>query len=132
MRSAVQFGQKLLVVHCYCAWRNRPTHLNCFLSAEIPTHCHQMAEPNVRKNPKNVRTMRTSIAGVEFSVAEGHAHYWRQLAVGAWEKETFAIFAEHINKKTTVVDIGAFIGATALYAAYLGRRVYAFEPDPVA
>ena len=51
---------------------------------------------------------------------------------GAWEPDTFKIFDDFISADTCYLDIGAWIGPTALYAAQLAKRTYAFEPDPLA
>jgi FkbM family methyltransferase len=58
--------------------------------------------------------------------------YWDKVAGGAWEPATFAAFDNLIEPGGTVVDVGAWIGVTALYAAHTAGRVIAFEPDPEA
>jgi FkbM family methyltransferase len=79
-----------------------------------------------------IRIVESRIAGVSVTVAEGHDDFWHLVRDDRWEPETLRLFTQHIDKETTVVDIGAWIGPTALLAAHLGRRVFAFEPDPVA
>ncbi len=37
-----------------------------------------------------------------------------------------------MTSDTTVLDIGAWVGPTSLYAAHRAHKVYAFEPDPLA
>ena len=61
-----------------------------------------------------------------------HTSFWNRVAKGEWEPETFAIFDEYINDRTLFLDIGAWIGSTALYGAQLAQRCLAFEPDPLA
>jgi FkbM family methyltransferase len=57
--------------------------------------------------------------------------YWQAVADGSWEPNTFKILKRFI-KNDTFLDIGAWIGSTSLYAAFLAKRVYSFEPDPIA
>jgi FkbM family methyltransferase len=52
--------------------------------------------------------------------------------IGEWEKSTFATFHQYIHADTTVIDFGAWIGPTVLFAANLARRVIALECDPYA
>lgn len=61
-----------------------------------------------------------------------HLRFWRHVSRGAWEPETFAIFDRYIGDDTLFVDIGAWIGSTALYGVQRAARCIAFEPDPVA
>jgi len=58
--------------------------------------------------------------------------FWTEADDGRWEPETHAIILEHVRPGSTFVDIGAWIGPTALWAAPVAGRVVAIEPDPVA
>jgi FkbM family methyltransferase len=58
--------------------------------------------------------------------------FWDDFQSSAWEPETTAIFDACINSDTTFLDIGAWIGPTALYGAQRAKKTLAFEPDPVA
>ncbi len=69
---------------------------------------------------------------VHFKVTGERRDFWLRLIRGQWEPATFDVFDRHIDRDTTVLDIGAWIGATALYAAHRGKVVHAFEPDPIA
>lgn len=68
----------------------------------------------------------------EYTVAEGHDWFWKQFADGSWEPGTFRIFDKFLKPDGVMLDIGAWIGPTALYAAKRTKEVFAFEPDPVA
>jgi FkbM family methyltransferase len=57
-------------------------------------------------------------------------NWWPGL--GDWEKGTFETFQKYIDANTTVIDFGAWIGPTVLFAANLAKRVIAFECDPYA
>lgn len=67
-----------------------------------------------------------------FVVAEGHDWFWKIFADGSWEPDTFPIFDKFLDPEKNFVDIGAWIGPTALYAAPRAKQVFAFEPDPIA
>lgn len=70
--------------------------------------------------------------GKKYTVVGGHDWFWRQFADGIWEPATFQIFDKFLSPARTMLDIGAWIGPTALYASPRAKQVYAFEPDPVA
>lgn len=58
--------------------------------------------------------------------------YFDMLKAGTWEPFTFQVYQKHVNQHTTVLDVGAWIGPTALFAASLAKAVVAMEPDPKA
>jgi len=68
----------------------------------------------------------------EYVVVEGHDWFWKIFADGSWEPTTFKIFDKFIDPERPMLDIGAWIGPTVLYAAKRAKQVYAFEPDPAA
>jgi len=70
--------------------------------------------------------------GHRFLVADTHSEFWEIFSNGTWEPATFEIFDHYLNSETVYLDVGAWIGPTALYAATRARQVLAFEPDPVA
>ncbi|MGD9476989.1 FkbM family methyltransferase [Shinella sp. G-2] len=73
------------------------------------------------------------VNGLSFQVLTGkNKAFWDGVKAGQWENETFDFFRDNIRPTTVVLDVGAWIGATALYAAQLGAKCVAFEPDPVA
>lgn len=58
--------------------------------------------------------------------------FWTDVEKNIWEQNTFKILDRYVNKDSYVLDIGAWIGPVTLYAAAIGAKVDAFEPDPVA
>ena len=58
--------------------------------------------------------------------------FWDEFCDATWEPETFRIFDHYIDRSTTFVDVGAWIGPTTMYAAGKASQCLAFEPDPVA
>lgn len=73
-----------------------------------------------------------SIHGKPFTVAADPQDFWGWIDTGIWEPGTFAIFDHYLTPETNFIDVGAWIGPTALYASRLARHVWALEPDPVA
>ncbi|WP_170868154.1 FkbM family methyltransferase [Methylobacterium sp. 13MFTsu3.1M2] len=58
--------------------------------------------------------------------------FWSIFNSGAWEPHTLALISHFINPEWRFVDIGAWMGPTALFAAAKGGRVDAYECDPEA
>lgn len=58
--------------------------------------------------------------------------FWDQVSAGDWEPETFAFLGPRLGPGVLLLDIGAWIGPIALFAARRGARVIALEPDPTA
>ncbi|MEQ1932138.1 MAG: FkbM family methyltransferase [Parvularculaceae bacterium] len=61
-----------------------------------------------------------------------HPSFWQEYKNGDWEPETFLAFERFLTSDHVFVDLGAWIGPTAIYAAQIAKHVFAFEPDPVA
>jgi len=66
------------------------------------------------------------------SVADDQPTYWDKVERGRWEPETLALIDREVAPGTTFLDLGAWVGPTALYAAARGAQVIALEADPVA
>ena len=74
-----------------------------------------------------------TVNGKSFRVeTKGYEDFWAQVNSGEWEPSTYKNFDENIDDTTLMLDIGAWIGPTALYAAQLAQKCLAFEPDPIA
>lgn len=72
------------------------------------------------------------LADEPFRLDPYHSKFWRKASAGEWEPETLRVLAQHLDKDHDYLDIGAWIGPTVLYGARKARRVFCFEPDPVA
>ena len=77
--------------------------------------------------------------GVEFFVDKKSKHAkwfnkWINELTGKsrWEPDTFKILTYFSDPDKLYIDIGAWVGPTVLYSNSLYKKVYAFEPDPVA
>lgn len=78
------------------------------------------------------RKRRVQLNGHSFYVAAGPDEYWSDYEAGKWEPRTLAVFDRFIEPGRAMLDVGAWVGGTALYARQLTDRVYALEPDPTA
>ena len=59
-----------------------------------------------------------------------HNKFWHKFATG-WEPDTERIYRKYVTRGGTVLDIGAWIGSTILFALAAGAgRVVAVEPNP--
>lgn len=70
--------------------------------------------------------------GVRLRVVPGQDGFWARAGRGEWEPQTLTAIREAARPGTVFLDVGAWIGATALLAAACGARVVALEPDPAA
>ena len=74
-----------------------------------------------------------SVNEAEFNVHPlNYPEFWDLVNKGKWEPETYSVFDEHIKSDTVFLDVGAWIGSTALYGAQIAAETHAFEPDPIA
>jgi len=74
----------------------------------------------------------TRIDGKKFKCDIHHSGHWRAIKQNRWEPETFEIISKFADNDATYCDIGAWIGATVLHGALKYKKVYCFEPDPIA
>jgi FkbM family methyltransferase len=58
--------------------------------------------------------------------------FWHLLADGKWEPHPINVIETTVRPESVFVDIGGWIGPTALVAAAFGGIVHSFEPDPAA
>lgn len=74
-----------------------------------------------------------SVNGLSFKVDGcSNQDFWGKVESGRWEPETYTLFDDLITPDSLFLDIGAWIGSTALYAAQKSAKAIAFEPDPIA
>jgi FkbM family methyltransferase len=58
-------------------------------------------------------------------------YFWKDI-YPTWENETFDIFDKYLDKNKQFLDIGAWVGVTALYASRLSSYVVCVEADPIS
>jgi FkbM family methyltransferase len=74
-----------------------------------------------------------TVNGATFHVSDSeHRGFWSGVNEGRWEPEIFRLLDHFLLPDWRFVDIGAWIGPVALYAAKKCGRIDAFECDPVA
>jgi FkbM family methyltransferase len=61
-----------------------------------------------------------------------HIGFWRIVNRGGFESDFFPILDEYLDDTSVLCDLGAWIGPVSMYASAICKKVYAFEPDPVA
>ncbi|MCK5236734.1 MAG: FkbM family methyltransferase [Deltaproteobacteria bacterium] len=73
-----------------------------------------------------------TVRGKSFTCDAEHFKFWQNLERGRWEPETFEILSRFLKPEYVCFDIGTWIGPTVIYSAKSCKKVYCFEPDPVA
>ena len=72
------------------------------------------------------------IDGKKYRLLAEDKTFWRRVEAGEWEADTLRVLARFLRRDSIYLDVGAWIGATALFAAARCREVYCVEPDPAA
>ena len=76
--------------------------------------------------------MKMSIRNKHFYVNEGNQKEMLEYVnSGKWEIYTFDIFDYFVNENDIVFDLGCWNGITSLYLAFLSKKIYAIDPDPI-
>lgn len=70
--------------------------------------------------------------GKRYRLVPEDRKFWRKVARDEWERSTFTFLERCLSADSVCLDVGAWIGPTALFAAQRCRAVYCIEPDPVA
>ena len=65
---------------------------------------------------------------LENTESDKNIHFWKNI-YSKWENETFAIFDTYLNKDKVFIDIGGWIGTTAMYGSRKSKHVYSVEAD---
>jgi FkbM family methyltransferase len=99
---------------------------NSITEAAKGASVQQPAQDTVKSEVRelHVRNKRFYVNGSHFP------QWWNSVAEGKWEPETFLVLESFIKPGSTYIDVGAWIGATVLFAADQAGRTIAFEPDP--
>ena len=75
---------------------------------------------------------KVTFRALAFREYSPHFEFWGEVNKGSWEPDTFARFRKGLDKETTLVDFGTWIGPTLLFGAQLARRAFGIEADPAA
>lgn len=73
---------------------------------------------------------RVNVAPVGFNVV--NRTFWGTVNDHSWEPATFTHYFQYLNKQTTLVDFGTWVGPTILYGSQLAGRAFGIEGDPAA
>lgn len=57
--------------------------------------------------------------------------FWKNI-YSNWEQDTFKIFDTYLNKEKIMIDIGGWIGTTAMYGSRKSKHVYCIEADTLS
>lgn len=80
-----------------------------------------------QKNPNG--TISVTLDNNTYSVPDHW--FWPQFEAN-WEPQTFKFFKANLKKDTSYLDIGGWIGPTALIATELGaKKIFVVEPNPI-
>jgi len=87
-----------------------------------------VVERVVQPVPGRAGWVRIALRGATFVVPD---HRWWKVFVRRWEADTFRAYRAFVRPGDTVVDVGAWIGPTIMFACACGaRRILAIEPNP--
>ena len=65
---------------------------------------------------------------IENNVSNENLFFWQNI-YSQWENETFEIFDKYLSKDKIFIDIGGWIGTTAMYGSRKSKQVYSIEAD---
>lgn len=88
--------------------------------------------PNPAAVPGTAQSVLVDGAAFRVQADATRRPFWARVAAGQWEPHTFRALRRFLSPAASCIDMGAWIGPTALYAAHFARQVHAVEPDPVA
>ena len=80
---------------------------------------------NIRLNGRAFDVVRN----VEYA---DYSYFWRHFSTGHWEADTLSMIDGISPDRSIFLDVGGWIGPTALWAAFRQTSVITFEPDPIA
>lgn len=65
---------------------------------------------------------------IEKNKNDNNLHFWENIYTN-WENETFEVFDKYLNVDKVMIDIGGWIGTTAMYGSRKSKHVYCVEAD---
>lgn len=65
---------------------------------------------------------------IENNESNQNLSFWKNI-YNQWENETFEVFDKYLSKDKFFIDIGGWIGTTAVYGARKSKHVYSIEAD---
>uniref|UniRef100_A0A7S4PXH1 Uncharacterized protein n=1 Tax=Alexandrium monilatum TaxID=311494 RepID=A0A7S4PXH1_9DINO len=114
----------------FCCWANRTTTqpANPMVWPPGPVSREELQVwRSLRATGRDAGTVRKHGLDLRFeSSCWFYSKFWRR-QYSSWEPGTFRVL-EQFARGAVVLDVGAWIGPTALWAAHVARRVVALEP----
>merc|ERR1719362_1583049 len=77
--------------------------------------------------PSETSCLTKAGVSIRFDSQSRHASWWSS-KYAAWEPWTFRAFEHFVGPCSIVLDVGGWIGATALWMSAVARRVVVLEP----
>ena len=65
---------------------------------------------------------------IENNESDQNLPFWKNI-FSEWENETFEIFDKYLSQDKIFIDIGGWIGTTAMYGSRKSKHVYSIEAD---
>lgn len=65
---------------------------------------------------------------IENNESNQNLYFWKNI-YNQWETETFEIFDKYLSKDKIFIDIGGWVGTTAMYGSRKSKHVYSIEAD---
>ena len=65
---------------------------------------------------------------IENNESNQNLSFWKNV-YSQWENETFEVFDKYLSKDKIFIDIGGWIGTTAMYGSRKSKHVYSIEAD---
>lgn len=91
----------------------------------IPNPKLEISEPHLTINP---------YGNIKYNVypTKHWPEFWKFVNNRIWEPQLFDTIAKYVDKDTTYIDFGTWIGPTLIFGCKLAKECYGLEPDPVA
>jgi FkbM family methyltransferase len=91
----------------------------------IPNPKLQVDEPHLEINP---------YGNIKYNVypTKHWPEFWKFVNNRIWEPTLFETIDKYVDKDTTYIDFGTWIGPTLIFGCKLAKKCYGLEPDPVA
>lgn len=92
--------------------------------------CHGYAAVFRSAGPPQSASVTKEGFKIYYDPTQAHAAMWEN-RYATWEPQTFAVF-QRLQKDKVVLDVGGWIGLTALWSAHVAKKVFVLEPTQKA
>ncbi len=112
-------------------WNDKNINRFTFLSDEIKSNMvHKPFEPILLSYPNNFNQIfkRDVLFYIRINQSDRNYSFWLNHYAN-WENQTFDVLDQYLDKNKIYINIGAWIGTTAIYGAKKSKHVIALEAD---